>query len=223
MTASDMWAIGVVTFELLTRKKCFACDENEEKIKRRILRNDWSFPMVNDYREKNVAEECRLSPLAKHFVHSLLAKDPAHRLSATKALVHPWFAQSIASVRKFLFDGATYKLYFGCVLTVFSIYFFCLLVYWNIKASSLNVLQSLAYEAIECILTEAIFATVIHFYIISLLWILFCRLSYARLKLAAMFVFFIFEQSYVAKKDHLASKHLWDTSEKQYILGEKKV
>jgi len=37
LKASDMWAVGVVTFEMLTGKKCFNC-ENDEKNKTKNIK-----------------------------------------------------------------------------------------------------------------------------------------------------------------------------------------
>ncbi|ETO26011.1 hypothetical protein RFI_11125 [Reticulomyxa filosa] len=84
-------------FFMRTKNKCFVGGDNEEKTKRLILRNYWHFPSEADYAKKSMAEECQVSPLAKHFVRSLLTKDPRCRPSAKMVLTHPWFLHPNAS------------------------------------------------------------------------------------------------------------------------------
>jgi len=76
----DMWAIGVVTYMLLSGKRPFHHDNKREKA--RMIRHDpLKFPD---------AEWGRVSDDAKDFCKQLMQKHPKDRLSATAAKDHPW-------------------------------------------------------------------------------------------------------------------------------------
>jgi len=76
----DMWAIGVVTYMLLSGKRPFHHDNKREKA--RMIRHDpLKFPE---------AEWGRVSEDAKDFCRQLMQKQPRDRLSATAAKDHPW-------------------------------------------------------------------------------------------------------------------------------------
>lgn len=80
----DMWAIGVVTYMLLSGKRPFHHDNKREKA--RMIRHDpLKFP---DQEWGHVSEE------AKDFCRALMQKAPRERLSATAAKDHPWIKHS---------------------------------------------------------------------------------------------------------------------------------
>jgi len=76
----DMWAIGVVTYMLLSGKRPFHHQDKREKA--RMIRHDpLKFPSP---------EWDRISDEAQNFCTSLMQKQPKDRLSATAAKDHPW-------------------------------------------------------------------------------------------------------------------------------------
>jgi len=76
----DMWAIGVVTYMLLSGKRPFHDDNKREKA--RMIKHDaLRFP---DHEWKGVSKE------AKDFCCQMMQKQPKDRLSATAAKDHPW-------------------------------------------------------------------------------------------------------------------------------------
>lgn len=85
--ACDMWSAGVVMFILLGGYPPFWSD-NEPKLFELIRKGKFSF---DDPVWKNV------SASAKDLITKLLCVDPQHRLTATKALAHPWFSNLSAA------------------------------------------------------------------------------------------------------------------------------
>merc|ERR1712060_873808 len=78
---SDMWAIGVITYVLLTGRPPFnghGKNANEE-ILRKIIKVKFSFP-----------QSTRLSNSAKGVINLMIEKETATRLSAEDALKHDW-------------------------------------------------------------------------------------------------------------------------------------
>ncbi|URD91068.1 hypothetical protein MUK42_28726 [Musa troglodytarum] len=80
-TEADMWSIGVITYILLCGSRPFWA-RTESGIFRAVLRAD---PNFDDSTWSAVSAE------AKEFVRRLLNKDYRKRMSAAKALTHPWF------------------------------------------------------------------------------------------------------------------------------------
>mmetsp|Transcript_73149 Transcript_73149/g.122136 ORF Transcript_73149/g.122136 Transcript_73149/m.122136 type:complete len:554 (-) Transcript_73149:316-1977(-) len=76
----DMWAMGVVAYMLLSGKRPFHHTDRKEKA--RMIKQD---PV------RFVGSEWdKISPEAKDFCSRLMNKEPHKRLSASKALEHPW-------------------------------------------------------------------------------------------------------------------------------------
>lgn len=80
--ACDMWAVGVITVILLTARMPFhPRDPNMEK---KLNKGDWS-------KVRNAAGD-ELSKNAEDFINKLLVVDTSSRLTAPRALQHPWIA-----------------------------------------------------------------------------------------------------------------------------------
>ncbi|ESN96062.1 hypothetical protein HELRODRAFT_189095 [Helobdella robusta] len=79
---SDMWAVGVITYVLLTGKFPFEAKTREEKVAK-ILSCKYSM----DHKKLNVSES------AKDFVANLIDKEPSMRMTSQEALDHPWLCR----------------------------------------------------------------------------------------------------------------------------------
>ncbi|MGH0168875.1 UNVERIFIED_CONTAM: hypothetical protein FKN15_058135 [Acipenser sinensis] len=86
-SAVDMWALGVITYILLSGSMPFE-DENRTRLYRMILKGKYSF--VGDPWPS-------VSNLAKDYINRLLTVDPSERMTATQALKHPWIVTMAAS------------------------------------------------------------------------------------------------------------------------------
>jgi len=76
----DMWAIGVVTYMLLSGQRPFHSSDKKEKA--RMIRHDpLRFP---DSQWGHISQE------AKDFCTALMKKTPKDRLAASEAVKHPW-------------------------------------------------------------------------------------------------------------------------------------
>lgn len=76
----DMWALGVLSFMLLSGRRPFHAKEKREK--GRMIRDDpLHFPHKHWH---SISED------AKDFCSALMAKVPADRLAASEAVRHPW-------------------------------------------------------------------------------------------------------------------------------------
>ncbi|ETO29397.1 hypothetical protein RFI_07720 [Reticulomyxa filosa] len=80
LKASDMWAIGVISFILVTGRPPFN-GKNNNHIFTNIAKQSVKFP-------PRIAEH--LSNELKNFILSLLSKNPKKRPTAEQALNHPW-------------------------------------------------------------------------------------------------------------------------------------
>ncbi|AMD21372.1 HER093Wp [Eremothecium sinecaudum] len=72
----DVWALGVLTFELLVGSPPFE-EESKELTYKRILKRDLVFP---DH----------VTPEARHLISRLLEYDPANRIPLKDVKTHPW-------------------------------------------------------------------------------------------------------------------------------------
>merc|ERR1712062_160969 len=77
---ADMWAIGVIAFEMFVGDKCFD-ENNENAIAQRLFIGELSWP-----------EDRKPSKSMRDFIEKCLALNPLNRLSAEDALCHPWIA-----------------------------------------------------------------------------------------------------------------------------------
>ncbi|CAM9421813.1 unnamed protein product [Chrysoparadoxa australica] len=79
--ACDLWSIGVIMYILLCGYPPFYGD-NDHEIFRSIQKGEFRFLSP---------EWDTISDEAKHLISQLLLKDTTRRLTASQALVHPWF------------------------------------------------------------------------------------------------------------------------------------
>jgi len=79
----DLWSVGVITYFLLSGTRPF--DGATDHIIFEKIRNlDYTWD-----------DSLGISNLAKHFVQSLLVKNPSKRLTAQQALQHPWIQSRV--------------------------------------------------------------------------------------------------------------------------------
>jgi len=79
LKASDIWAIGVLAFEMTTGKRCFYASPHQSLVEK-IQDGCFRYPRV------------KLSKLCRHFIESLLTVQSGSRPSAEYALQHPWLS-----------------------------------------------------------------------------------------------------------------------------------
>ncbi|XP_066290402.1 serine/threonine-protein kinase H1 homolog [Branchiostoma lanceolatum] len=85
--AVDMWAIGVITYILLSGTMPFD-DENRTRLYRAIIKAKYSY----------TGEHWKdVSALSKDFIDHLLIIDPGERMTSAQALKHPWITTNAAS------------------------------------------------------------------------------------------------------------------------------
>merc|ERR1712228_739514 len=77
---SDIWAIGVIAYEMYSGKRCFEGD-TQKQVFGKILRGEWSWKSERKPTDK-----------MQDFIKQCLEMDTKKRLSADDALMHPWFA-----------------------------------------------------------------------------------------------------------------------------------
>ena len=79
--ASDIWGIGVITYQLLSGGISPFFAVNRYRTMSKIKEVDYGLDQ---------AELCKTSDEAKDFISRLLLKDPNQRLTATQCLEHQW-------------------------------------------------------------------------------------------------------------------------------------
>ncbi|KAF9349155.1 hypothetical protein BGX34_002009 [Mortierella sp. NVP85] len=80
----DMWAVGVITYFLLCGYTPFDRQNSMDEV-HAILHAEFEFAPAEYWHG--------VSETAKSFVNGLLTADPEHRMTAARALQHPWLAQ----------------------------------------------------------------------------------------------------------------------------------
>jgi len=78
--ASEIWAIGVLTYEMVTGKRCFYAS-SDRQLAEKIHKGSFKY-----------AESTKPSNLCCHFIRSLLTVEAEHRPTAQFALNHPWLS-----------------------------------------------------------------------------------------------------------------------------------
>lgn len=79
--ASDLWGVGVITYQLLSGGISPFFAINRFRTMAKVLEVDYSLDQ---------AELCKVSEEAKDFLSRLLLKNPRKRLTATQCLEHEW-------------------------------------------------------------------------------------------------------------------------------------
>jgi len=80
LKAADIWAIGVLTFEVMTGRRCFYAS-SDQRLAKKIQQGYLKYP-----------KELRQSKLCCHFIRSLLTVNSHDRPTAEFALQHPWLS-----------------------------------------------------------------------------------------------------------------------------------
>ena len=80
---SDMFSVGVIFYIILTGRPLFKGNTPEEILDKN-MRCDYQF---SDRQWENISET------AKDLVLKLLKESPDERITASDALLHPWFSQ----------------------------------------------------------------------------------------------------------------------------------
>lgn len=80
---ADLWAIGVVAYQLLSGDKPF-WGKTRKETAHQVVKGQYSFASP---------KWKHISPQAKDFITKLLVKDPKARYTAPQALIHPWVAK----------------------------------------------------------------------------------------------------------------------------------
>merc|ERR1712228_102158 len=76
---SDIWAIGVIAYEMYCGQRCFE-GKSQKEVFGRILRGEWTWPEHRTPRKK-----------MRDFIEECLKQKAEDRPSANEALVHEWF------------------------------------------------------------------------------------------------------------------------------------
>ncbi|VDN60786.1 unnamed protein product, partial [Dracunculus medinensis] len=79
----DMWAVGVITYVMLSGISPFASANDAETLAN-VAAGDWNF---DDASWNNVSD------MAKDFISRLMLKDKRKRLTVTESLNHPWIME----------------------------------------------------------------------------------------------------------------------------------
>ncbi|KAK7082619.1 hypothetical protein SK128_004413 [Halocaridina rubra] len=95
--ATDMWAIGVITYILLSGASPFLGDTQQETYNN-ITAVDYTF---------DTEDFSGTSDLAKDFISQLLLKDARKRLTVEQSLAHPWIAPQSEEQEEKLRDAQT--------------------------------------------------------------------------------------------------------------------
>jgi serine/threonine protein kinase len=83
----DLWSVGVIAYFLLTSQVPFNAKSDKE-IFAKILNGRYSFPSW---------AEAGLAKMAKDFIGKLIVVDPKQRMTAKRALSHPWIRTKMSA------------------------------------------------------------------------------------------------------------------------------
>jgi Ca2+-binding EF-hand superfamily protein len=93
-----MWAIGVITFFMVSGKKPFGSSKNESLLRRNIYNCSYEFP-----------PNINLSSSLKDFISKLLVSKANDRMNVFEALEHPWISDPEANASRDAFDPMVFR------------------------------------------------------------------------------------------------------------------
>mmetsp|Transcript_7868 Transcript_7868/g.26317 ORF Transcript_7868/g.26317 Transcript_7868/m.26317 type:complete len:789 (+) Transcript_7868:287-2653(+) len=99
-TSADMWSVGVLVYTWMSGVFPFSVPDRD-KDNQPISRHRHREILYKKISECNYSEQYldRVSPEAKDFIRQLLRRDPKQRMTAERALQHPWIAYNTAPSR----------------------------------------------------------------------------------------------------------------------------
>ncbi|KAJ6059900.1 hypothetical protein N7499_003114 [Penicillium canescens] len=94
-TGVDMWSVGTIFAEMYTRKPLFPGDSEIDEIFKifRVLGTP-DEELWPDWKRPDASIVPGMEPAGLELLDALLEYDPAHRLSAKQACIHPYFRNS---------------------------------------------------------------------------------------------------------------------------------
>jgi serine/threonine protein kinase len=87
----DMWAIGIITFQMLTGKHPFYISNDDENTYTKRISQE---PNLAEMLDK-ACKSCGISDLAADFIKKLLSRGISDRYRVYQALAHPWITRRL--------------------------------------------------------------------------------------------------------------------------------